>query len=1043
MTIKEVKPDPEPQHAALEESTPESNSGLQAMSRLNEEADALRPQPKPSAPGQSVPLDTSAAPELPGPLKRTEQSGSQENQKIGAGELPVLRVEDGKSASPSESGYTEDETAVPGPSGLNPQTGKRGNAESGKQNDEAGSPDANGEKPENSLTSNPVADLIGRSSSNNHKPESGGSPEQNPGKDSLPEGPMDPAPVPGSGPQRPERGNGSPRADESGEPPSAKPPAKPHNAASQNGDTAGLQNLLTNTIKAKPEARASGFVETLTQFFGGSPDTNTPPPPKPVSRVERHPVGGTSDDRTGQTTVSPLDPNKVIGLSNLIHQGGNSDTTTGGQVTNIVREMGGIIGAITSGSRFEQEKVLTPPPAIAGPPAVESGGEQLRMLLQNGRDDLSGRLMRAVMEQFDNSNPPPVIKEKPTVNVVQTIAQALSNLQIENTSPTNNGRDPQLEDKDMQELIERVRQLVPLQVTSRQSESNDPQTQLKPPSIPKFEMQSNQPADENKQRLNQSNEAKVQNLLAVLSELKPVRISTESSDLNFRPASQHNNNIAAVVSAQLAARQELPLLPNIMKAQDIVIELKRASLPEQAKTVFDPSNPNLVSARRQILVEAMSLKDLIAANKGDVSAVAGIKGLRTLQDPMLGIRQPAGSLVTKPDAMPAVKGAEGKFDPSLIGLKGAELTEAGRMAGKFTPLNPGIVPDAKALGTDRKDVIEKKDDSKPLPDKDLIPPVVPISKVKDSKIEEKDDKDKKGESKEQETRRKYIVREGDTLESIAEKIIGDRRFSVLLEIINRGYIRYAWEGSLKKAVLRVGQTIWLPSANEVKVHRSLFFTKSADKENQKAIVRTGNNAEPTEVVVDSDLSCDSLPVLEVGESDKTEPRVKTSKQVQSDFSTKPIGALELAGKECAGGNSWTVVQEFLQQIRQIGSEALKTESSVYEQVTPLAPEDDFQETSYLNESVRLTVRVSDHSGDLLFCASLERELRGEWHTVAYYESVSGRSVRYLCKSNGARSAFHLNLPQAIVQQMALKDLSRNWQHYSQEFMTEKFLRAGT
>jgi len=68
------------------------------------------------------------------------------------------------------------------------------------------------------------------------------------------------------------------------------------------------------------------------------------------------------------------------------------------------------------------------------------------------------------------------------------------------------------------------------------------------------------------------------------------------------------------------------------------------------------------------------------------------------------------------------------------------------------------------------------------------------------------------------------------LQSIAKIHLLDERFALLLEMINRANLQYKFEGSLRKVVLRVGQSIWLPTSSEMKVHRALFFTERNSKQ---------------------------------------------------------------------------------------------------------------------------------------------------------------------------------------------------------------------
>lgn len=74
-------------------------------------------------------------------------------------------------------------------------------------------------------------------------------------------------------------------------------------------------------------------------------------------------------------------------------------------------------------------------------------------------------------------------------------------------------------------------------------------------------------------------------------------------------------------------------------------------------------------------------------------------------------------------------------------------------------------------------------------------------------------------------RTKYIVKEGDTLESIAETKLGDLRLVRLLITINRAHIGYAETENGKVAYVVPDQSLWLPTPDEVEVHKKNFFGK--------------------------------------------------------------------------------------------------------------------------------------------------------------------------------------------------------------------------
>ncbi len=73
-------------------------------------------------------------------------------------------------------------------------------------------------------------------------------------------------------------------------------------------------------------------------------------------------------------------------------------------------------------------------------------------------------------------------------------------------------------------------------------------------------------------------------------------------------------------------------------------------------------------------------------------------------------------------------------------------------------------------------------------------------------------------------RKKYIVQEGDTIDSIAETELGDARFANLIFTINQANIASRLQDGKKVAIkLDPGQIIWLPSDHELQVHAEIYL----------------------------------------------------------------------------------------------------------------------------------------------------------------------------------------------------------------------------
>ncbi len=517
-------------------------------------------------------------------------------------------------------------------------------------------------------------------------------------------------------------------------------------------------------------------------------------------------------------------------------------------------------------------------------------------------------------------------------------------------------------------------------------------------------------------------ENKIAQLLNVLAEIKPeksvpnINNNNSNNEVQTRP-------LGAAAPAQQIKEQELPMLPNLLRFSSVSTELQRAALPDQIKAM-DPNSPNLQLARNQISAEAMSLKDMItgiksldpskagelgvipgqAGAKGDAIGLAGIKSLTDLQ---AGLKDGQG-LGAKVDATAA----------TAIGIKGADLLDNGKGGVKGASAENALIPgDKNGVIPERKDSIDKKDESEEDSDidKELILAAAKAGKVKDTKAGQKpDDKSSKKEPKTPEVRKKYVVREGDTLESIAENMLGDKRFKMLLEIVNRGYITYHWKGSVRIADLKVGQVIWLPTPNEVRIHSSLFFTAKNSKSHMSAdrILQEKVNATATVEIEEI-----KLPQVEFSneETDTQTVEIKASKQVntqQVDIAQllKDLRAAASAGRMPSGKKVCTDTAEAMPPM-----------------------EDVCQTVSLLDSSSRLLTDTNFDGDEKSFSARLEKQVNGKWVTVANYELKNGRCVRYIYKANGARTAFYVNLPDSVARDMSIKDLSRNWKTYTADF----------
>ncbi len=117
-----------------------------------------------------------------------------------------------------------------------------------------------------------------------------------------------------------------------------------------------------------------------------------------------------------------------------------------------------------------------------------------------------------------------------------------------------------------------------------------------------------------------------------------------------------------------------------------------------------------------------------------------------------------------------------------------------------------------------------------------------------------------------ETRVKYLVKEGDTLETISSQQLGDKRFVDLVVTINRSEVLFHLVNGKKTPFVYPGQVLWLPSPREVTVHRKNYFVQKNARLLKSHSVSAGcntddeNTSEPIEREreVTAKEACESL-----------------------------------------------------------------------------------------------------------------------------------------------------------------------------------------
>jgi len=128
--------------------------------------------------------------------------------------------------------------------------------------------------------------------------------------------------------------------------------------------------------------------------------------------------------------------------------------------------------------------------------------------------------------------------------------------------------------------------------------------------------------------------------------------------------------------------------------------------------------------------------------------------------------------------------------------------------------------DGKKKDKELSEEEEKELENKKTKEKDML---LLMQEQKDRELRERKLKEAKL-AQEDKKRRRYVVKKGDTLESIAEKELRDPRLAALIYDINKKIIPTREEGGKQVAYLPRGLIIWLPSPAESREFRSKLMT---------------------------------------------------------------------------------------------------------------------------------------------------------------------------------------------------------------------------
>jgi LysM repeat protein len=255
--------------------------------------------------------------------------------------------------------------------------------------------------------------------------------------------------------------------------------------------------------------------------------------------------------------------------------------------------------------------------------------------------------------------------------------------------------------------------------------------------------------------------------------------------------------------------------------------------------------------------------------------------------------------------------------------------------------------------------------------------------------DEKDGADRKNDDKaakkEPERRQKYVVKKGDTLESIALKMLRNVKLNLLLFEINRNLIPVRILNGRLLLELRPKLVIFLPTSKEI----------------QEFCGRPGSG---------------NFRKFDYSASQDSE---EESEEEQKRF---PVIPNRTVRRQSNRNSKQTIIEPLSPTIPQ----------SCPDRELFLVPTAETVRESVLN--VKDNARVVKSTEGELTCFRLEICQDELWSPVISYETSETSSVRHEYQSDGRKKTIKIDLPSFAVRELAENDLLSNWSEYCRGFV---------
>ncbi len=322
-----------------------------------------------------------------------------------------------------------------------------------------------------------------------------------------------------------------------------------------------------------------------------------------------------------------------------------------------------------------------------------------------------------------------------------------------------------------------------------------------------------------------------------------------------------------------------------------------------------------------------------------------------------------------------------------------------------------------------------------------LPPQDTLTDMSDKQEEEQETDSHVGQRKQGwfGQRRQYLLKQGDTLESIATKELGDRRLAALVYQINKSTIPAKKQHGQTVIYLQPNAAIWLPAANDIDGFRAsslvdtpLMFEYvslyNSPEEELAATFGGGVNDYNIALSHQSSINASNHQAMNAHTRDVPTVQIRTDNAnvTRTDHSDSQVSAMPEA-KALPVNNQQSFDPDIVSDTP--GRSEPKASSSAVRNFI-----------QKLSDIARLVETAEEADGaESRHKTALEMCNNGIWSPVVAYEVFGDIRVRHEYQVDGKRRTMNIDLPPAVVCELAHNDLSSNWQTYCGNYLLARLV----